>query len=268
MKIAFVWYWDKAYQIKDNWRDGLRAALELIAEKHQVNWYLDLNVPEDDYDWIIMWGDAQSDFLDRPYKAKRGIFLSAMPQDYSKLKGLDIVFCESQPILEAVRSQGIRATIAFGTDTDFFSPDNTPKKIDFFYPATFSPWKRQSEIAYLGSKLTCIGTVQPDGQEEFEECKKQGVNILTGYFPAEQIRDFYRKTKNMIIPAVHGSERTVLEAMSMNILPKVTHPVENPKTFSYILEYNQSGEKSPREFILKNYSHHNYANKILKVIEE
>ena len=36
-KIAFIWYWDRASEIKPNWRDGLRSALEIIEKKHTTD---------------------------------------------------------------------------------------------------------------------------------------------------------------------------------------------------------------------------------------
>src|SRR3990167_1603412 len=157
---------------------------------------------------------------------------------------------------------------AFGTDTDFFKPDNTKKEIEYFYPATFSLWKRQRDITYLGKDIYCCGTIQPDGQEEYQVVVDAGATVEVGYFPAEHIRDLYRRAQHVIIPAVHGSERTVLEAMSMNILPEIVHPDINKKANSYLIEYAGSGEKTPRNFILKRYSHQLFAKQLLKGIKQ
>lgn len=270
MKIAFVWYWDKASETYPNWRDGLRAAVEEIGKEHEVFWFLDKQVPnpEEHWDGLIFWDDSNSGFfalLDQ-YDCPKALCLTTNPQDFDNLRKLNAVYCESTPVYEEVRAQGIRAIKAFGTDTDFFKPDPSVKKnIEYFYPATFSPWKRQSEIAYLGNQLTCIGTVQPDGQYELQKCLENGVNVEEGYFPVVKIRDYYRRSKRVIIPAAHGSERTVLEAMSCDLLPSVTG--NNKKAESYITEYLNSDEISPREFIIKNYSHLKYARDLLKGLQ-
>lgn len=271
MKIAFVWYWDRASEIMPNWRDGLRAAIEEIAKTNEVVWFLDKQVPDpkDSWDGVIFWDDSNSEFfyqLDN-YNCPKALCLTTDPHNFDNLKKLNAVYCESTPVYNAVRSQGIRAIPAFGTDIAFFSPDDSVyKDIEYFYPATFSPWKRQSDIADLGSRLTCIGTLQPDGALELAECQKNGVKVELGYFPAEKIRDYYRRSQAVIIPAVHGSERTVLEAMACNILPQVTN-LNNVKSQSFIREYHLSGCKSPREFIERNYSHKKYAKAILKGLE-
>lgn len=268
MRISFVWPWSRASEIMPLWRDGLRAAIEEIAKTHEVVWFLDgkLPDPKEHWDGIIFWDDSNSALFEQldNYNCKKALCLTTDPQNFDNLKKLDAVYCESIPVYNAVRAQGIRAIKAFGTDINFYTPDDKVKKdIEYFYPATFSPWKKQSEIAYLGNKLTCIGTVQPDGTQELSECLKNGVNVEEGYFPAEKIRDYYRRSQKVIIPAIHGSERTVLEAMSCNILPEVTNP-NNIRTKSYIREYQLSETKSPRNFILNNYSHKKYAQDILK----
>ena len=263
MKITFLWHWDQAPSVYDNWRDGLRSAMELIGKEHTVHWIIGKEYPEDNNDAILFWDDSNSSFFNKidQYKGKKGLFLTTDPQNFDNLRKLDVVYCESQPVYEAVRSQGIHAVIAFGTDTDFFNPGNGNKNIEYFYPATFSPWKRQSEISPLGSKLLCVGTVQPDGTDELAECAKHGVNVEIGYFPVEKIRDYYQRSEKVLIPAVHGSERTVLEAMACGIKPEVRK--ENIRTYSYIQELEDSG-LTPREFVVKNYSHYKYAEDIVR----
>lgn len=275
MKIAIVWWFDKAEQVYPNWRDGHRAAFEEIAKKHEVDLILGKRLPDYQPDFLLFWDDSHSpvfDYLDN-YNCRKGICLTTDPWNMGNLRRLDVVFVESDPIYEKVRREGIRTIKAFGTDTDFFTPDPSVKKdIEYFYPATFSPWKRQSELAHLGSKLLCVGTVQPDGVREFVTCKKAGVRVEEGYFPAEKILEYYRRTKNISIPAVHGSERTVLEAMSCDILPMVTSD-QNVRTKSYVEEYffqkgtRSAADFSPRDFILQNYSHKKFAQQLLKGIE-
>lgn len=269
MTLAFIWYFNRASEIMPHWRDGLRAALEYLAKEHTVLWYLDEKVPQkhEVYDAILIWGDSNCPVLSylSTLPGKKGICLSTNPHNIENLKNVDAVFCESTVVYEEARRHGLRAVKAFGTDTDFFTPEKTKKDIEYFYPATFSPWKRQGSIAKLGSKLLCLGTVQPDGEEELEECRKKGVRVEVGYFPPEKIKEYYNRAQNIIIPAIHGSERTVLEAMSMDILP-IVNP-DNEKAHSYIKEYNSSGAYSPRDFVVDNYSHKDYAEQLLKGLQ-
>ena len=274
-RLAFVFYWRRASTIFQNWRDGLRAAIELIGAmpEYKVEWFLDEKVPDpaDDYYAILFWGDSYCNFfryLNNYPNAKKGIFLTTDPHNIHNLSRLDAVYCESQPIVDQVKQFGdqIKWVKAFGTDTDFYKPDPAVKKdIPYFYPATFSPWKKQSEIVILGDKLYCVGTLQPDGEEELKACESWNVHIEKGYFPPEKIRDYYNRTQSIVIPAIHGSERTVLEAMAMNIVP-IVMPY-NERARSYLSEYANSKFRTPRDFIIENYSHVKYAEAILRGIE-
>lgn len=239
--------------------------MEELQKDHEVEWVLGVKDPPEGFDAYVVWEDSSSPILTRlrGTGALTGLFLTTNPHNVENIRGLTAVFCESQPVYDEVRRQGIRAVRAFGTDTDFFTPDPSVKKdIGFFYPATFSPWKRQSAISHLGRDLLCVGTVQPDGVLELEACNKSGVKVEVGYFPVETIREYYRRASAVTIPAIHGSERTVLETMSMDILPRVN--AQNDKAYSYIREYLDSGIKSPREFVLSRYSHRHYADAIRK----
>lgn len=270
MKIAFIWYFDKASWVFPNYRDGHRAAIEEIAKKHQVDWFLDKKLPKPgEYDFLLFWSSSNEDFfplLDQ-YRERKGICLTTNPTNPDNLRKVNIVYVESTPVYDECRALQLPVIKAFGTDTDFFTPGSKEKDIEYFYPATFSPWKRQRDIAYLGDKLLCVGTIQPDGIGDYEVCKEAGVKTEEGYFPVEKIRDYYQRAKNVIIPAVHGSERTVLEAMACNILPMGLNAYANAKAYSYILEYYASGSNSPREFIEKNYSHKIFAQNLLKGVE-
>lgn len=263
MRICFVWFFDKAPQVYDNWRDGLRSAMELIGKDNEVDWIVGKKYPEDKYDAIIFWDDSNSEFFNHifEYSGKIAICLTTAPQNFDNLRQMDAVFCESQPIYESVRAQGIHAVKAFGVDTDFLTPSDKEKDIEYFYPATFSPWKLQRNIAYLGDKLLCVGTVQPDGLYDLAECATKGVRVEQGYFPAEKIKDYYQRSQHVVVPAIHGSERTVLEAMACGIKPEVNK--ENVRAYSYIQELEESG-LTPREFVVKNYSAQKYAEAILK----
>jgi glycosyltransferase involved in cell wall biosynthesis len=276
MKIAFVWFWDKASQIIPNWRDGLRSAIELISKEHKVDWYLDKKLPTEKYDFYLVWDDSNTQVTGLLPEGKKGICLTTDPTNIENLKNFDVIFCESEPVYNQVRSHGLRAIKAFGTDTDFFKPTDVKKDIEYYYPATFSPWKRQSKIAHFEKPILFVGTIQPDGVGEYEAVVKEGRHkVEIGYFKAEIIRDYYNRSKKVIIPAVHGSERTVLEAMACGIKPILTAAeltfigtvYENLKAYSYIEELEASG-LTPREFVVKNYSHKVYAQNLLKGMKE
>lgn len=266
--LSFCWEWEQAKEIYKDCRDGLMAALKLMGKK--VKWFL--NEKPEDNEWILTWCDSNSQYsrFFSNYKAKRAIILTTNPHNYHNLEGFDIVFCESSVVYNECRMYGLHAVKAFGTDEKFFVPGNLKKDIKYFYPACFSPWKLQSEIAYLGKDLLCMGTIQPNGQAEYDACVSAGVQTKVGYHPPKELLNCYQRAENVIIPAVHGSERTVLEAMSCNIWPLVTNE-KNIRTRTYIEEYlhqKNGGQMKPRDFILKNYTARMYADKIIQAMED
>ncbi len=266
--LAIIWPFDKAEQIYPYWHDGLKAAIEIIGEKQNVDYYFgeDYKQLNEDYNAYLFWGDSNDHAIDlfMNKSGTKGLVLTTSPTDFLNLKNYDVVFCESKPVYDECRAQGIHAIHAFGTDTDFFSPDDTKKDIPYFYPATFSPWKRQSAIAHYGQLLYCVGTLQPDGQAELQACLDNHVNVAQGYFKAEYIRDLYRRAREVPIPAIHGSERTILEAMSMDLFPQVNP--EN-KAYAIINQFKNLDYDSPREFVVKYYGHEQYAKKLMKGLE-
>lgn len=263
-----IWNFDKAPQIYDYWRDGLRAAIEEIGKDHEVDVYLgdDYKNLNELYDAYLFWTDSNDPVIDyfQGRQGTKGLILTTSPHNIENLKKYNVVFCESRPVYEECRMYGVHAVHAFGTDTEFFKPDDTPKTIHYFYPATFSPWKRQSSLVHLGQLLYCVGTVQADGQAELQACLDNGVHVAEGYFKAEHIRDLYKKARNVPIPAIHGSERTILESMSMDLFPDV-----NPqnKAYAIIEKFKKTSLDSPREFIIKHYSEKQYAEKIKKGLQ-
>ena len=55
MKIAFLWNFGQAKEIFNNWRDGLRAALEELAKINPVDVYLaeDCERVSNKYDFLL-----------------------------------------------------------------------------------------------------------------------------------------------------------------------------------------------------------------------
>lgn len=272
MRICIVWYFDKAEWVWPNYRDGLKAAMEIIGRKHQVDWYrgTDIKVP-DKYNFILNWDNSESEFIPqmRKLSGRKGLVLTTdLGLDIMSLRNYDVIFPEAQPVVDKIRPFGIRCIKAFGTDDVFFTPDpevNRDIVWDAFYPATFSPWKRNNEFARkYKDKGLLLGTVQPDGFDILTECIANKTNVMIGYYPAWFVRKLYSMSKLVDITGYEGSGRTVLEAMSMDLPVRVAN--DNYKCQSYIKELRDSG-LSPRDFVLNNYSAEIYAKQLMRGME-
>lgn len=275
MKISLLWFWDKAEWVFFNWRDGVRAAMEELERRgHTVEWCLGTSVkvnPESDY--ILIWGDSRCAGFDyvKDHKAKKGLLLTTdLGMDINSLRKYDVVFAEAQCVVDKIKPYGIRVVKAFGTDTNYFYKDTTshlglPESYEAFYPATFSPWKRQDVFASKWKdKGLCVGTVQPDGWDILKRTTDEGTKICLGYFSVDTLIDvFYTSARSVDITGWEGSGRTVLEALSMGL--PVTASEDNHKCQEYIQEWKAS-KLEPREFANKFYSASVYADQLLKGI--
>ncbi len=287
MRLAFVWPWDGAKAIKPLQKDGLMTTIELIGEKHQVDWYLGGEEPKDEYDWILVWGVASVPFNHtiEKYKAKKALLCAGHTDDNLFFPKFDCVFIESPLAYKLVKPYCRRAVLAFGVDTDFYKPLDIGKYVDAVYPATFSPWKRQQLFAEaVGDRGLCFGTVQDDGYEYYEHCTKKNTMALAGLVHTKIMPLMYNMARTCIITSYHGSERTALEAMACNIplvvtndnvltcslLPEVGAIAcdPNPENIRKAFEQALTMKVNTRDYILENYSVQVYAKKILKVIED
>lgn len=290
-KIAIIHPWDRSKWNEPVIWDGLHGALKIVGEKHQVDWFLQGDEPDDSYDWIIPWGVMSIPFNNtiEKYRGKKAIFCAGHPQDKANMDKFDAIFVESPEMLEAFKPYHPRVVLAFGTDTDFFRPTGEEKMFDAFYPATYSPWKRQDLFAEAtkGYKALTAGYIQPDGFNLYRQCDEIGGYVMGGLVPTNIIAKLYNMSKVVVITGYHGSERTALEAMAsgapvvitrdntltLSLLPAGAiivnpDPVSIRKGFEEALELLEEGmDLSLRQYVLDNYSHKLYAQKILGVIE-
>lgn len=285
LKIAFVWPWDGAKAVRPLVQDGLMTAMDLIGKKHQVDWFMSGDEPPDEYDWILVWGvsSVPFNFKLRAYKAKKALMCAGHADDTVNLNQFNAVFVESPLIYKQLKPYCRRLVHAFGVDTGFFKPLSIPKCIDAVYPATFSLWKRQNLFAEaVGRRGLCFGVVQPDGVEDFDYCNQKGTVALGGLMPHSMMNVMYNVSRTCVITSWHGSERTALEAMAVNVPVVVTNDNDltcsllngegvitdpDPVSIRKAFEKALTMKVNTRSYILKHYTAEIYAKKILEVIE-
>lgn len=270
MIIDVVWRYKKAQEIFPLWRDGLRAALQVLADRdHTVRIHFGENIEiADDSDFILNWDNSTSEFIPqmKTYKQPKGLILTTeLGLNVDALRNYDVIFPESNYVLELLKPHGIHAIKAFGTDEKLFRPVPSPKLYEAFYPGTFSPWKRNDQFAErYKDKGLILGTIQPDGWEIFKNCVDSGSNVMIGYYDSEILPFLYCQAEKTSIYAYEGSGRSVLESLSCGVPVEVAS--DNHKCQSYIKEFIESGLE-PREFILQNYTAEIYADQIMKGIK-
>ena len=225
LKLAFIWQ-TNSKDIFPFWQDGYRAALDIVGQKHDLDWYLGtfeelekIDISSK-YDVLMFWGGSDNKYhqtmIGRP---ERKLWLYPGGEiDLEIAKQYNVVFTEDRLYEEQIKKTGTRVIRATGTNMAIFKPENRKKYFGAFLPGTFSNWKRQDLFAQaVGSEGLCSGTVQPDGIEFLYKCRELGTHAIVGYLPAECLATLYNMSEVVILPVVHGSQRTLLEALGMNI---------------------------------------------------
>lgn len=314
MRIAFVHDWDVNYQQELDWQDGLAAALhELENRGHSVMRYVcgkhdgdftenianplgNIYVSEDlstvvnasKPDVILHWAD-----MTRPNATplkELGIpmalcFAGGNPEG-ENAPLFDHIFVESQVYYDQLKNNGYDVSIAFGTNTDLFQPvDKQPTIYDVIMPGTFALWKRHRLFASAVQDLTALACgymYESHEQECWQDCLKNGVHVLP-HVSAEVLRYLYAASKICVVTSesAGGSQRTVLEAMAMNIPVIVTDSDKfdqehlyrsdpDAKSLRGMIDALLDGEHETdtRDYILKNWSHIQYADALEAGLEK
>lgn len=311
MKIAFVHDWNVNYQQELDWQDGLSAALnELEKRGHQVFRFVcgEKNdvipnplgeitvapsilsmVSDINADVILHWAD-----MTRPNAKPLSVleipmavcFAGGDPDSYNTYD-FEHVFVESQVYKDKFEELGVPCSIAFGTNTDLFKPIDQNRVFDTIFPGTFAAWKQHSLYAQAvqGMKSLAVGYMYDDHEQEcWQECLRLGTTILP-HASANVLHRLYAASKVCVITSMSsgGSQRTVLEAMAMN-LPLV---VTDSDKFDYLtgecfrvepeseairgaVKALLDGERSvnTRQHVLDKWSHIKYADALEAGLEQ
>ena len=304
MRIAFCWDWEYVLTQTPTWEDGLAAALnELKNRGHEVQVFMPCEKEQEKIaptplhevvvssemalavdlwnpDVILTWGD-----MTRPNAVKLAkvgkpmaiCFAGGEPNTYNT-DLYDHIFVESKVYKEALENSGHpNVSIAFGTNTDLFKPIVQNKVFSAILPATFAIWKRHNLFAEAtrGLHSLAVGYIYHDHETDcWKDCLKADTTILP-HTSAQVLHYLYAASRVCIIPSRSdgGSQRSVLEAMAMNIPVIVTdsnkfdyeHLYRAEPTVESIRGYLDAlldGEQTTntRDYILENWSHHTYAD--------
>lgn len=204
----------------------------------------------------------------------------------------DHIFVESEVYKKVFEDAGYPVSIAFGTNTDLFKPiPEQPKLFDTIFPATFAAWKRHHLYAQAiegqGLKALAVGQIYDNHEQEcWQECMMRGVAVMP-HTSAEVLHWLYAASKVCVVPSssAGGSQRTVLEAMAMNLPLIVTDSdkFDYAKGYAFEAEPNSESirsmihaaldtEVNSRDYVVKNWSHLTYADalesKLLELVDE
>lgn len=296
MKINFCWDWEPSAEQTIQLNDGLAAALrELENRGHTVNRYTDSPLKVGNFspvsemsgaDVILHWADFTRPNA-KPHR-ELGIpmaicFAGGEAVNYNT-PYFDHIFVESQVYKDKLEKAGYdNVSIAFGTNTELFTPVDQPKAFDTIFPATFAAWKRHDLYSQAVHGLTslAVGYMYHDHEQEcWQDCIKRGVTVMP-HVSAEALHRLYAASKACVITSLSsgGSQRTVLEAMAMNLPLVVTDsdkfdyvnerddvwrvdadPQAIREAVNFIIENNIT--VNTRDYVLENWSEKTYADRL------
>lgn len=310
MRIVFLHDWIVNYEQELSWKDGLSAAMKELSKRgHNVTMivcgeeddiirhpYFDIHVSKDvpklvkelNPNVILHWAD-----MTRPNA--KPLFELGIPQAICFAGGEPLgenypyfahVFVESQVYKDVFDKENIPCSIAFGTNTELFHPIKQNKLIDTIFPATFAAWKRHDLYARAtqGLRSVACGYIYHNHEQEcWEECLRLGTTILP-HVTSDVLHYLYAASRVCVVTSLSsgGSQRTVLEAMAMNLPLIVTdsNKFDYAKEGVYICNPDSTeirgyidaildgdSDCNTRDYVVKNWSEFTYADELERVLE-
>lgn len=311
MRLAFVWDWEPAYEQSITWADGLAAALHWLSRRHEIkafcpdkidntipNPYITINarknvvkaVKEYKPEAIIIWGDRSRPNMPLLAELKIPMFMcfSGGETDDGHFDLFTHIFVENEVYKRKLERRGLSASIAFGTNVNLFQPiPEQTKHFDVIFPATFALWKhhRLWSKAVTGFKSCAVGYMYDNHEAQcWQDCEQAGSLVLP-HLSGVALHRLYASSRTCCITSDSsgGSQRTVLEAMAMNIpLILADH---SDKTTEYAtdevmvvmaektrlhdaIEESLNKTVNTRDYIVHNWSHQCYGYSLEKGILE
>jgi glycosyltransferase involved in cell wall biosynthesis len=291
MKIDFFWQGSSNKEVFEHWNDGLRAAMRIVEQEHEVSY----KEPWDEItgDVLLYWESpctnlgANSEHYNKIRRSnkKKILLFAGGPINLLDAVGFDLYLVESEINEREFEELGLPWLRAFGVNTQVMKPMNLEKKYQAFMQATFAEWKRHSLFANAVGVGGCVaGRLQPHDRQGYYDCRDRGVTIFEEQ-PAEKIAELINESHVVLNTASYwgGGQRCTLEAMACNI--PVVVMSDSPKNCEYVLESGAGiiSEPNPEairlaieeaktktggyEYILSKWTEKHYAENILKAIE-
>lgn len=306
MRISFVHDWEPDYYQELTWKDGLAAALrELKRRGHELQVltvgndqviehpYFDIYMVRDvseavkrfNPDVILHWADLTRPNAIETFKLGKpqALCFAGGGTDAENIDLFDHFFVESEVYRKKFEEAGKSVSMAFGTNTELFTPTEQPRYFDTIFPATFATWKRHDLYAKstAGLRSLAVGYMYSDHEQEcWKTCLDNGVMVLP-HVSAETLKYLYGASGVCVVTSDSsgGSQRTVLEAMAMNLPTIVTDSDKfsydglivsepNIQSLTKIIEENLHKQGKTRDYIINNWSEHTYADSLEKGLYE
>ena len=244
MKIAFIHDWGVPVEEQFCYEDGIRKAVDMLAERHKVIWITKGKlgwINYKSYEMCFVMGDSPFEHvdrlkpdvllcwgsLDRPWhrslherypKIPKVLCFAGGPTDHIAKSYFNVIVCESQVYIDEFTKIGVTAMRGFGTNTKVFRPDTRmTKKFDAIYPASLCFHKN---IELFCRAMEDRGLVVGNHNEASIASKVLSLHTsLLHRVDSVALRDLYNMSRVTVVTGGPGggAQRVVLESMACGI---------------------------------------------------
>lgn len=289
-KLNFIW--QGVTERKDHWRDGLWGAMQMLEKKYDVSY----KEPWDSFDedaLLMHWeapctiNGSNKQHYEKVHNSpnKKLLLFAGGPIKKEWVKNYDVVVVESKINEEECEALGIPHARAFGVNTDVFKPLEIPKMYLASAHGTCASWKRQWLLCEaLREDALVFGAYQTLDSKPFDECKMCNSTVIdeVSYEQANQLLNKSYVSVNCA-DFWGGGQRATLEAMACDI--PVVVMKDSPKNIEFVegagigrivdpqphhikkAVEELKGSHGGRDYVLKNWSHKQYALALEGIIE-
>lgn len=245
MKIGFIWQGFSG--VYGHWNDGLRQAMRLISETHEVRYYDTKEIDElmlFNPDVVLYWEapctyagkDRMNYWAVQELPYKKALLFAGGPIQKEWCDGFDLFFVESRINEEEFEALGLPWKRAFGVNTDIFKPDPQQKVFGGMFQATCASWKRHWLLAdALGGQAVICGRNQDSDTQGFVRARAAGALVLPE-LSYEAVAALINASHAVVNCSAFwgGGQRATLEAMACNV--PVIAMSDSPKNREYVEE--------------------------------
>lgn len=240
--LSFYWQGVSEPKYRDHWKDGLWAAMQIVAQHYKV--YYQEPWEEARGDIILYWEapctaqGANRHYYENVLKQKQPkiLLFAGGPVELPWVIDFNHVCVESKINKEEFERMGMDVSTAFGVNTQVFKPIPIEKKWDGMLHGTSASWKRQWLIGRaLGDKSLVVGRRQPSDTRPFNEAAEFGALVMEEQTYEETAR-LINQAHVLVNTADYwgGGQRATLEAMACGV--PVVCMSDSPKNREYVEE--------------------------------
>lgn len=259
LKIAFVWQGIGERHIYGHWGDGLRAAISLIQQKHDV-FFFEPWQEINDVDIILYWeapitrrGKDRENYLKvQSNKIPKILLFAGGPVHREDCDGFNLFLVESKINEDDFDRIGLPWMRAFGVDISVMKPEKQPKVFDAVFPATCASWKRQGLFSRaLKDKGVICGRFQETDPIGFLNARENNT-LVFDELPYKAVNALYNSSWCCVNTSDFngGGQRTTLEAMASGT--PVVVMSDSPKNIEYVKESGAGLIVEPNEDAIRN----------------